>query len=263
MTLLHAHYKAFLCLLLIMIVFGIVLTIPIVAPSSPLNVSASGKWSIVAMLVAALSVLAYYFEFDSFAQSAKEIALVSMMGTLSAILRVPFAPIPSVQPSTFLIICTGYVFGPLAGFMIGATTPIISNFFLGQGPYTLFQIFAWGFIGLGAGYLGRLELGGRWLLVVLLLYGILSAYLFGAIMNLWDWVTYAYPLTWSTYVARITLSLWFDTFHAIGNVLFLMFFGTKTIVILQRFRKRFSVFYVPSGAIEKVVTDSQDITNHR
>ena len=242
MTTLRLHYRASLCLLLILAIFGVSLAVPIVDPSSPLNMSASGKWSIAAILVAALAVLAFYFEFDNAAESAKEIALVSMLGTLSAVLRVPFAPIPSVQPSTFLIICIGYVFGPLAGFMVGATTPIISNFFLGQGPYTLFQIFAWGLVGLGAGYLGRLNLIGRGLLAALILYGIFSGYLFGAIMNLWDWVTYAYPLTWSTYMARSTLSFWFDTFHATGNVLFLWFFGAKTIAILERFRRRFRVF---------------------
>jgi len=243
MTTMRLHYKSSLCLLLILAIFGGSLAVPIVDPSSPLNVSVSGKWSIGAIVIAVLAILAFYFEFDNVAESAKEIALVSMLGTLSAVLRVPFAPIPSVQPSTFLIICSGYVFGPVAGFMVGALTPIVSNLFLGQGPWTLFQIFAWGFVGLGAGYLGRLSLSGRGLLAVLIFYGIFAGYLFGAIMNLWDWVTYAYPLTWSTYVARSTLSLWFDSFHAIGNVLFIWFFGAKTISILERFRRRFRVFY--------------------
>jgi len=141
--------------------------------------------------------------------------LIGMLGTVSAVLRVPFAAIPSVQPCTYLIICTGYVFGPLPGFMVGAITALVSNFFLGQGPWTIYQMFAWGLAGVVAAYLRRLHLKMRWLIV----FGVIWGYVFGAIMNVWF--------------------VWFDSFHAIGNAIFLGLLGRKTIIILERFRKKF------------------------
>lgn len=203
-------------------------------PSSPLN--ALMNWSLFAGVLVALIIAAFYFEFEAVALSSKEIALVSMLGTLSAVLRIPFAAIPGVQPSSFLIICSGYVFGPVAGFMVGAMTALVSNFFLGQGPWTPFQMFAWGLAGASASYLRRFSRGRIWLAV----FGIFWGFLYGLIMNTWFWSSFVYPLTLRTFVVVEMNSLWFDTFHAIGNAVFLGLFGMKTIAILERFKKRFN-----------------------
>ena len=101
------------------------------------------------------------------------------------------------------------MFGTVAGFAVGAITALVSNFFLGHGPWTPYQLLAWGF-------------------------------LYGWITNTWFWASFIYPLRWKTFVTYQTNSIWFDTFHAIGNGIFLALLGTKTIVILERFRKRFN-----------------------
>ncbi len=195
----------------------------------------SVNWGLIATVLVILAILAFYFEFEATAVSSKEIALVAMLGTLSAVVRVPFAAIPSLQPSTYLIICSGYVFGPVAGFMVGAVTALISNFFLGQGPWTPYQMFAWGLVGVSAAYLRRFNLGRTWLIV----FGAVWGFLYGWIVNTWFWASFIYPLTWKTFLFYQLNSVWFDTFHAIGNVIFLGLFGMKTIAILERFRKRF------------------------
>ena len=81
-------------------------------------------------------------------------------------------------------------------------------------------------------------------LVWLIPFGILWGYLYGWIMNSWYWVAFAYPLTLKTFLFYQSTSLWFDTFHAVGNALFLGVFGLKTIAILERFKKRFSWSFV-------------------
>ena len=74
-------------------------------PSCPLN--ALMNWGLIATILVILAIIAFFFEFEAAAISSKEIALVAMLGTISAVLRVPFAAIPSVQPCTYLIICSG------------------------------------------------------------------------------------------------------------------------------------------------------------
>jgi energy-coupling factor transport system substrate-specific component len=166
--------------------------------------------------------------------------MVAMLGTISAVARVPFAAIPSVQPCTFFIICSGYVFGPLAGFMVGAVTALVSHFFLGQGPWTPYQMLAWGLAGISAAYFRRLKPGK----IGLILFGIAWGYFYGWIMNLWFWVSMAYPLTLKTFIAYQVTSVWFDTLHAVSNAVFLGLFGVKITGILERFKKRFHWSFV-------------------
>jgi energy-coupling factor transport system substrate-specific component len=195
------------------------------------------NWGVLAAVLAALVCLALFFEFESAVTSSKEIALVAMLGTISAVLRVPFAAIPNVQPCTYIIICAGYVFGPIAGFAVGAMTALVSNFFLGQGPWTLYQMIAWGLAGLCTGYLTKLKLNT----VVLIIIGVVWGYLYGLITNLWYWTAFIYPLTFKTLLVTQLNTVWFDTLHAAGNAVFLGALGTRTIAILRRFKERFSI----------------------
>ncbi len=203
------------------------------------SLNALVNWGLIAIVLAVLVTLAFFFKFESVALGSKEIALVAMLATISAVLRIPFAAIPSLQPCTFLIICCGYVFGPIAGFMVGAMTPLISNFFLGQGPWTLYQMLAWGLIGYGAGYLARFNLDRKGFIIV----GVVCGFLFGLITNIYFWLYFAYPLTFGTLVFVQLSSLWFDISHAVGNAIFLGLFSTRTVSILERYRKRFSWVY--------------------
>jgi len=186
-------------------------------------------------MMVVLLILAFAFSFEASAMSSREIALIAMLSTLSAVSRIPFAAIPSVQPSTFLIICSGYVFGPLPGFMVGAVTALVSNFFLGQGPWTPYQMFAWGLVGILAALMHKLHAG----ILVMVIFGLVCGYLYGWIMNTWYWVSFSYPLTLRTFLVYQATSIWFDTLHALSNAVLLGIFGLKTIRILERFEKRF------------------------
>ena len=225
--------KSYFFLALILVIGVSAFVIPLL-PESPLQKFVN--WGLIATILVILAVIAFFFEFESATISSKEIALVAMLGTISAVLRVPFAVIPNVQPCTYLIICSGYVFGPVAGFMVGAVTALVSNIFLGQGPWTLYQMFAWGLAGVSAAYIRQFGLGRAWLII----FGIIWGYLYGWIMNIWYWVTFIYPLTLRTFFVYQLTSIWFDTLHAIGNALLLGLLGTKTIAILERFKQRFN-----------------------
>jgi len=223
--------------LALMLTIGMTALVAPMFPQTPLEIFTN--WGLTATVIVALAVVAFFFEFEATAMSSKEIALIAMLGTISAVSRVPFAVIPNVQPCTYLIICSGYVFGPVAGFMVGAITALVSNLFLGQGPWTLYQMFAWGLAGVSAAYLRRLGLGR----ISLIIFGTAWGFIYGWIMNIWFWASFIYPLTFKTFLTYQLTSIWFDTFHALGNVVFLGFFGMKTVAILQRFKRRFSIEY--------------------
>jgi len=199
----------------------------------------SDLWTVGTFLMMFLTMGVMFYRFESGKITSKEISLIAVLSGVSAVSRIPFAAIPSVQPCTFIIICTGYVFGPTAGFMVGATTALVSNIFLGHGPWTVFQMFAWGMVGATASFLQKLKIQ-RFGLVV---FGVVWGYLFGWIMNLWSWLLYIYPHTIYTFGFTALNSIWFDTLHALGNAIFILVLGEKTIKILRRYKNRFHVEY--------------------
>ena len=196
------------------------------------------NWGLVATVFVSLAVLGFFREFESAAMGAKEIALISMLGTISALSRLPFAAMMGFQPCGLFIICAGYVFGPMAGFMVACLTILISNLFLGHGPWTPYQMFSWGLVGVTAAWLRQVPLlQGR--VAVLVIFGFIWGYLYGLIMNIWFWTYFVYPLTLKTYLLTMLNAVVWDGTRALANAVFLGFFGAKAIGVLERFKKRF------------------------
>lgn len=184
-------------------------------------------------------MLPFYIRFERKAFVSREIVLVAVLAAIAAVSRVPFSILPSVQPTSFVIIVSAIVFGSETGFMIGATAAIVSNIFLGQGPWTPWQMFSWGMIGFIAGLLRNTffmkKLWGR------LLYGLIVGFLFGWIMNFWGLLGFIREATWETVIAYYVASFYFDLSHAISNVIFLLLFSTSWITILTRFKKKYDI----------------------
>jgi energy-coupling factor transport system substrate-specific component len=190
--------------------------------------------------VAIVCYLFYRFERSKF--SSKEISLIAALAALAAVGRIPFAAVPSVQPTTFLIIVSGFVFGPATGFLVGSVASFSSNLILGHGPWTLWQMLAWGGCGASSGILGLLmPRTGR---IALAIFGALWGYLFGWAMNFWYWYSFVYPLTLSSWFAVNATSFYFDTLHAMGNAIFILFLGNGCISALRYFKKRLELSYI-------------------
>ncbi|MEM2123207.1 MAG: ECF transporter S component [Candidatus Bathyarchaeia archaeon] len=213
--------------------------LPILSRVHPMKPPISMNWAIVSVSVAVLALAAVVIEFEGSPAGSKEVALVAVLGTLSAISRIPFAAIPSVQPCTYLIICAGYVLGTVQGFMIGVMSALVSNLMLGLGPWTPYQMVAWGLAGC-ISHLFRRVVKKRSIIPLIAL-GAIWGFVFGSIMNLWFWTAYVYPLNIATFAATMMGSLWFDSMHSLGNIIFLSSLGGKTIRILERFQDRFQL----------------------
>ncbi len=194
------------------------------------------------VMIFLLSILCYSIERCRF--SSKEIALISVLAALAALGRVVFTAIPSVQPTTFFVITSGAVFGSTIGLAVGMVAAVVSNIFLGQGPWTFFQMLAWALCGVSAGMLLRIYPQAN--RKTFILFGFMWGYLFGWFMNLWYWYSYVYPLTFKTWIATNVASFWFDTAHAVANMLFFVILGGDFLVILKRFKGKLSYSYAPA-----------------
>jgi energy-coupling factor transport system substrate-specific component len=170
---------------------------------------------------------------------SRDLAAIATLGALSAAGRVVFAPIPSVQPSTVLVLLTGWVLGPAPGFLVGATTALVSNLFMGQGPWTIWQMLAWGLVGAVGGLLGRRTPADRvWVVAVV---SAVAGFAFSGLMDLWFWVSFVYPLTLKSWLVTVAASTWFNLMHAGGNVVFALVLTRQVVKALERHRERMRV----------------------
>src|SRR5690349_16217282 len=87
--------------------------------------------------------------------STRVLALVAALAALAALGRVAFAPLPNVKPTTDIVLLSGYVLGGAPGFVVGAVSALASNLFFGQGPWTPWQMVAWGGCGIAGAVLAR------------------------------------------------------------------------------------------------------------
>src|SRR5437763_16063302 len=75
--------------------------------------------------------------------TAKEVALVGTLAAAAAAGRVLFAAVPGVQPVTVIVVAAGVGLGLRSGVAVGAIAAFVSNLYLGQGPWTPWQMLAW------------------------------------------------------------------------------------------------------------------------
>ncbi|MED4651187.1 ECF transporter S component [Bacillus pseudomycoides] len=191
------------------------------------------------LFLLSIIMLPFYIRFERKAFVSREIVIVAVLAAIAAVSRVPFSIMPSVQPTSFVIIVSAIVFGSETGFMIGATAALVSNIFLGQGPWTPWQMFSWGMIGFIAGLLRNTfimrKLWGR------VIYGFIAGFVFGWIMNLWGILGFLEGLTWKDFIAYYAASFYFDLAHALSNVIFLVLFSSSWIRIITRFKKKYGI----------------------
>ena len=166
--------------------------------------------------------------------TAKELALIATLGATAAAGRVLFAAIPGVQPVTVMTVVAGVALGARAGFTVGATAAFVSNFFLGQGVWTPWQMLAWGACGV-AGALAAPLLRSRFALAA---FCFVLGMGFSAFMDVWNWLAFYDQHTWQTFVAVHARGLPFDLAHAIGNVIIALVAGPELRRLLDRYGRR-------------------------
>ncbi len=201
------------------------------------------SWQLASFVVLAIAIAAGFAWYERARPSAKLLALVATLAALAALGRVAFAPIPSVKPTTDIVLLAGFVLGGAPGFVVGAVGALASNVFFGQGPFTPWQMAGWGAVGVFGALLARLfgrDLG-RWPLAGACAVAGLA---YGAFLDLHLWVLYS-AHSWEEYLLVAGRGLPFNLAHAAGNVVFCLAFGPLLVRALERYRDRLEVVWHP------------------
>lgn len=188
----------------------------------------------ISFFVAILSVLLFIAGFEKRSTGTRRMVIVAVMIALSVAGRF----IPFFKPVTAVTVITAIYLGGESGFLVGSLSALLSNFYFGQGPWTAFQMLAWGLIGWLAGFLSKPLQKSK---ALLLIYGVVSGIAFSLIMDIWTVLWYNDAFDWSLYAAAILTALPHTVLYSVSNVIFLWFmakpFGDK----LQRIRVKYGI----------------------
>ena len=129
----------------------------------------SGNYYLISVGLILLSFVVFFLSFEKKKPQVREIVTLAVMCAIAVASRVIFSVIPNFKPVLGVIMLTGMALGPGAGFLTGAMTAFVSNFIFGQGPWTPWQMFAYGTGGFLFGLLAQAQLlpKRRWLLSLL------------------------------------------------------------------------------------------------
>lgn len=193
---------------------------------------------------------------------SRGLALLVAIAAIDAALRMAVVTgIGGFSPLFFLVLCGGFAMGAEYGFLVGALSILVSAVVTGGiGPWLPYQVFAAGWVGALAGLAGAAWRGPvTWRhITALAIVGVVTGYLFGALMDVWDWTTFyagpslgwvpgQAPLEAASRFARfyVATSFAYDSFRALGNALAIILLGAPVIAALRRIRSRLSFTVVP------------------
>jgi energy-coupling factor transport system substrate-specific component len=203
------------------------------------------SWQLASFAIVLGSLGAAFWWYERSHPPAKLLAVIATLAALAALGRDAFAALPDVKPITAMVLISGLAFGARPGFAVGAISALASNILLGQGPWTPWQMLAWGLVGVFGAFL-RGPLGDRPSPLVLGLACAAGAELFNLIVNLYTW-TGTGSHTLAAYGVVLGAALVFDLTHVGASFAFGFVFGPALLRMLVRVRARLQVSWQLAG----------------
>jgi len=199
------------------------------------------SWPLASFLLVALVLALGWLAYERRRPSARMAAVVATLAALAALGRDAFVALPDVKPITAMTFVVGYALGPLPGFTVGALGMLASNVMLGQGPYTPWQMAAWGMVGLAGAALGRAS-GRRLGRAPLAVACAISAIAAKEVMNLYTW-TLGASHTPAALLVVAGQALPFDLTDTVATLAFALAFAPELARLLARMRTRMDVVW--------------------
>lgn len=231
---------------------------PLLIPVNPASQGHATDSPFIFIIILPVLVAIVLAQLSEGGMDSKALAMLGVLSALNAALRPLGAGVNGIETVFFLLILAGWVFGPGFGFVLGCTSMFASALLTaGVGPWLPFQMLTSAWIGMLAGLLphsirGR-QITGRKEIALLAAFGVVAAYLFGFLMNMWFWpfVTgaamgdgsgLAYipgaPILENLHrfivFTVITSSLGWDTGRAITNAAAIVLLGPSVLLLLRR-----------------------------
>ena len=199
------------------------------------------KYYFISLMVLLECMAPFFLIFEGRKPKARELVIIAVLCAIAIAGRAALFMLPQFKPVIAMTIISGVAFGGETGFLVGAMTMLASNVMFSQGPWTPWQMFAVGIIGIFAGVLFR----KGWLRRsrgALCVFGALSAILiYGGIMNPASALMWAPELNWKVILTYYVTGFPFDCIQAAATWLFLWFAAEPMLEKLDRIKVKYGL----------------------
>ena len=201
----------------------------------------SGRsYYITGTLIIVELMIPFFMAFEGRKPQARELVVIAVMCALAIAGRVVI-PLPNFKAIFAIIMLAGIAFGPEAGFMVGAVSAFVSNFFYGQGPFTPWQMFAYGAGGMLAGFLFR----ERWLPRknwVMAVFGFLAVLLWvGPLLDSSHLFLMLSSVSWKAIITVLTSGFFVNVTQAISTAAVMLLLGNAILEKLDRVKQKYGM----------------------
>ena len=188
-----------------------------------------------------LSIIPFVLMFEGRKPQARELVTIAVLCTIGVVGRLAFYMVPQFKPTVAIIIISGMALGSQRGFLIGVITMFVSNIFVGQGPWTPWQMLACGLIGFIAGFMYKKEALPKTVVPICVFGFIATMLIYGGIMNPASLLMSGAEITIPSLAAYYLSGLPYDAIHAISTVIFLAVLAKPMLGKLDRIKKKYGL----------------------
>lgn len=196
------------------------------------------SYAFISLAVVIFACVPFFLSFEKKNSSARKVVLLAVMTAFSVAGRFIFAPIPFFKPVTAVVVIAGMYFGCEFGFLTGALSALISNFYFGQGAWTPFQMFSWGIIGFIAGVISNPLIKNK---VILILYGVFAGIAYSLMMDVWTvlWMDGYFNI--GRFYAAVVTALPVTVKYIISNIIFLLILTPLFKKKIERLKTKYGI----------------------
>ena len=185
-------------------------------------------------------MLPFFMAFEGRKPQARELAVMAVLCVIAIVGRAAI-PIPNFKAIFAIIMLAGIAFGPETGFMVGAISAFASNFFYGQGPYTPWQMMAYGAGGMLAGFFfarGRLPQKP----VAMAVFGFFAVMLWvGPLLDCSSVFLMTTSINWTSVLAIFVSGFPINITQSVCVALVMLLLGRPLLDILERLQRKYGI----------------------
>lgn len=198
------------------------------------------SYYVIGVAVILLTSVPFFLVFEQRRPQAREVVTLAVLCAIAVAARAVI-PIPHFKPMMAIVMISGIAFGPEAGFLVGAMTAFASNFIFGHGPWTPWQMFAYGMGGFLAGGAVRLKLLPKKKLPMAVFGFFCILLIVGPILDTCSVFTMPTVVTWATAGAIYLSGLPVNVMHGLATFLTLLLLGEPMLEKLDRIQIKYGM----------------------
>lgn len=199
------------------------------------------KYMIISLLIIFETMVPFFLMFEGRKPQARELVILAVLSALAVGGRMAFFALPGFKPVAAMVIISGVAFGGEAGFMVGAITMLCSNIVFGQGPWTPWQMFAMGVIGLLSGIVLKKGVLHRDKIAITV-FGVLATFIiYGGVMNPASVIMYQSNVNIEMIIAAYMTGVPADVVHTVSTGVFLWLLSDPMLEKLDRVKVKYGL----------------------